>query len=66
MSSKATDKANRPDQTPSPGFDANSSPKLFKIPALVEGKLRLGIDKSKRPEKAQWLVDEFTLPFKME
>lgn len=43
----------------------NSSPKLFKIPAIVEGELRLGIEKSKQPEKARWLVDEFTLPFEV-
>lgn len=36
----------------------NSSPKLFKIPAIVEGELRLGIEKSKQPEKARWLVDD--------
>ena len=30
----------------------NSSPKLFKIPAIVEGEPRLGT-KSKQPEKAR-------------
>ena len=42
-----------------------SSPKLFKIPAIVEGELRVGAEKSSHPEKARWLVDEFTLPFEV-
>ncbi|MFR1638286.1 MAG: type II toxin-antitoxin system VapC family toxin [Eggerthellaceae bacterium] len=41
----------------------NSDPRLFKIPAIVEGELLVGVEKSSRPEKARWLVDEFTLPF---
>ena len=41
----------------------NSDPRLFKIPAVVEGELLVGVEKSSRPEKARWLVDEFTLPF---
>ena len=37
----------------------NSDPRLFKIPAIVEGELLVGVEKSSRPEKARWLVDEF-------
>mgnify|MGYP000739025392 CR=1 FL=1 len=42
----------------------NSDPRLFKIPAIVEGELLVGVEKSSRPEKARWLVDEFTLPLR--
>ncbi len=37
--------------------------RLFKIPAIVEGELRLGVVKSDHPEKRRWLVDEFMLAF---
>ena len=37
----------------------SSDPRLFKIPAIVEGELRLGIVKSRQSEKTRWLVDEF-------
>ena len=43
----------------------DSDPRLFKIPAIVEGELRLGIVKSKQSEKTRWLVDEFILPFEV-
>ena len=43
----------------------NSSPKLFKIPAIVEGELRLGSKKASSRKKPRWLVDEFTLPFEV-
>ncbi|WP_302319231.1 type II toxin-antitoxin system VapC family toxin [Gordonibacter pamelaeae] len=42
-----------------------SDPRLFKIPAIVEGELRVGAEKSSNPEKARWLVDEFMLPFEV-
>ena len=43
----------------------DSDPRLFKIPAIVEGELRLGIVKSKQSKKTRWLVDEFMLPFEV-
>ena len=43
----------------------SSDPRLFKIPAIVEGELRLGIVKSRQSEKTRWLVDEFMLPFEV-
>lgn len=42
-----------------------SDPRLFKIPSIVEAELLVGVNKSKRPEKARWLVDEFLLPFEV-
>lgn len=43
----------------------NSDPRLFKIPAIVEGELRVGVEKSTQPKKARWIVDEFMLPFEV-
>ena len=43
----------------------NSDPRIFKIPSVVEAELLVGVHKSTRPEKAQWLVDEFMLPFEV-
>ncbi len=40
-----------------------SDPRLFKIPAIVEGELRVGAEKSNNPSKMRQLVDEFMLPF---
>lgn len=49
------------------GYDLmrRSDPGIFKIPAIVEGELRLGAYKSAQPAKNQWLVEEFLLPFEV-
>lgn len=44
-------------------FLRESDPRLFKIPAIVEAELLLGIEKSTSPKKNRKLVESFLLPF---
>ncbi len=43
----------------------NSDPRLFKIPAVVEAELRVGAEKSKKPQEMFRYVDEFLLAFEI-
>lgn len=42
-----------------------SDARLFKIPAIVEAELYLGVRKGKDRRQKRWLVDEFMLPFEV-
>ncbi len=47
------------------GLLRKGDPRLFKIPAVVEGELHVGAEKSLHPEKTRRCVDEFLLPFEV-
>ncbi|MEG0015942.1 MAG: type II toxin-antitoxin system VapC family toxin [Gordonibacter sp.] len=44
-------------------FLKNNDPRLFKIPAIVEAELRVGVAKSSDKERNRHALDTFLLPF---